>query len=66
MQFGNGPRLIVVADYVECLIVIFIVLDRIGFCILLLQSIALSSSLKESEKDPTVPGGIKDDLMNFL
>ena len=35
--------------------VIFMILDRIAFCILLSKSTALSSSVKESEEDPTVP-----------
>jgi len=46
--------------------VMFMILDRIAFCILLSKSTALSSVLKESEEDPTVPRTPKDKLMKFF
>ena len=46
--------------------VMFMILESIAFCILLSKSTALSSSLKESEEDPTVPRAPKDKLMKFI
>ena len=37
------------------LMVMFMILDSIAFCILLSKSSAFSNSMKESEEDPTVP-----------
>ena len=44
----------------------FMILENIAFCILLSKSTALSSTLKESEEDPTVPRVPKDKLMKFI
>ena len=46
--------------------VLFMILESIAFCILLSKSTAVSSSLKESEEDPTVPRAPKDKLMKFI
>ena len=46
--------------------VMFMILDRIAFCILLSKSTALSNSVEESEEDPTVPRAAKDKLMKFI
>ena len=48
------------------LMVMFMILDRIAFCILLSKSTALSNSMKESEEDPTVPRAPKDKFVNFI
>ena len=48
------------------LMVLFMILDRIAFCILLSKSTALSNSLKASEEDLTVPRAPKDKLVNFI
>ena len=42
------------------------ILDRTALCILLSKSTALSSSLNESEEDPTVSRPPKDKLMKFI
>ena len=42
-----------------------VILGRIAFFILLSISTALSSSLKESAEDPTLPKATKDKLMKF-
>ena len=48
------------------LMVVFMILDRIAFCILLSKSTASSNSMKESEEDPTVPRAPKDKSVNFI
>ena len=48
------------------LMAMFMILDRIAFCILLSKSTALSNPMKESEEDPTVPKAPKDNLINFI
>ena len=46
--------------------VLFMILDRVAFCVLFSKSTALSNSLKESDKDPTVPRAHRDELMKLI